>query len=94
LSGATTTSGAKILLAYHYGTFEAPEKGGTWEKALDSDPDESLPFVEAVQARFAVLDPGQILRLPLGALSTVKRHLVPLCGCGHNGCLKVATGER
>jgi L-ascorbate metabolism protein UlaG (beta-lactamase superfamily) len=61
------TSGAKILLAYHYGTFEALEKGGTWEKALDSDPGESLPFVNDMNARFAVMDPGQILRLPLAA---------------------------
>ncbi len=61
------TSGAKILLAYHYGTFEAPEKGGTWERALDSDPDESWPFIKDLQARFAVLDPGPILLLPLAA---------------------------
>ncbi len=59
------TSGAKVLLAYHYGTFEAPQKGGTWEKALDSSPDGCTPFVKDVQARFAVMDPGEILRLPL-----------------------------
>jgi L-ascorbate metabolism protein UlaG (beta-lactamase superfamily) len=61
------TSGARILLAYHYGTFEAPQKGGTWAKALDSSVDESTPFIKDMQAKFAVMDPGEILRLPLAA---------------------------
>ena len=58
------SSGAKALLAYHYGTMEAPEKGGSYQRALESDPAASLPFVKDLSAPFLRLDPGEPLRLP------------------------------
>jgi len=60
------SSGAKVLVAYHYGTMEAPVKGGGYERALESDPDGSLPFLTDVDAPFLRLNPGETLRLPLG----------------------------
>ena len=59
------SSGAKVLLAYHYGTMEAPEKGGGYERALESDPDGSLPFLKDIDAPFLTPNPGEVLRLPL-----------------------------
>ncbi|HUV39566.1 MAG TPA: MBL fold metallo-hydrolase [Planctomycetota bacterium] len=59
------SSGAKALVAYHYGTMEAPAKGGGYERALESDPDGSLPFLEDIDAPFLRLDPGETLTLPL-----------------------------
>ena len=55
----------KVLLAYHYGTMEAPEKGGGYERALESDPDASRPFLKDLDAPFLTLNPGETLRLPL-----------------------------
>jgi len=59
------SAGAKTLLAYHYGTMEAPERGGLYERSLESDPDASLPFLEGIDAPFLRLNPGETLRLPL-----------------------------
>jgi L-ascorbate metabolism protein UlaG (beta-lactamase superfamily) len=59
------TCGAKVLLAYHYGTMEAPEKGGGYERALQSDPGDSLPFVRDLDAVFLTPGPGEVLTLPL-----------------------------
>jgi len=59
------SSGAKALLAYHYGTMEAPEKGGGYERALESDPDASLPFLADIDAPFLRLNPGETRTLPL-----------------------------
>jgi hypothetical protein len=58
------TSGAKVIVAYHYGTFEAPE-GGSYRRALESDPEQSLPFVRDLSAPFLILNPGEPLHLPL-----------------------------
>jgi L-ascorbate metabolism protein UlaG (beta-lactamase superfamily) len=58
------TCGAKVLLAYHYGTFQAPEPG-EYYRALQSDPQASLAFTSDLAARFLVLDPGQTLHLPI-----------------------------
>jgi L-ascorbate metabolism protein UlaG (beta-lactamase superfamily) len=57
------TSGAKILVAYHYGTFDLPpgSYGGC-------DPDDSLPYVQDLAAQFVILNPGELLQLPLGPL--------------------------
>lgn len=57
------TSGAKVLLAYHYGTMEAPEDGG-YRRALESDPEDSLPYLKDLKGRFLILNPGEILHLP------------------------------
>jgi L-ascorbate metabolism protein UlaG (beta-lactamase superfamily) len=54
------SSGAKIMFAYHYGTFELPP--GSYGNC---DPRDALPFVEGISARFLQPDPGEILRLPL-----------------------------
>ena len=54
------TSGAKAMIAYHYGTFDLPpgSYGGC-------DPDDSLPYVKDLKAVFLKPDPGEILKLPL-----------------------------
>lgn len=54
------TSGARVMLAYHYGTFDLPP--GTFGSC---DPQDSWPYVEGLSARFLQLDPGELLRLPL-----------------------------
>jgi len=54
------SSGAKVMIAYHYGTFVLPP--GSFGNC---DPKDSLPFVEGLSAQFLQLDPGEILRLPL-----------------------------
>jgi L-ascorbate metabolism protein UlaG (beta-lactamase superfamily) len=53
------TSGAKAMVAYHYGTFDLPpgSYGGC-------DPDDSLPYIKDLKAVFLKPDPGEILRLP------------------------------
>ncbi len=53
------TSGAKAMIAYHYGTFDLPpgSYGGC-------DPDDSLPYVKNIKADFLRPDPGEIIRLP------------------------------
>ena len=54
------TSGAKAMIAYHYGTFDLPpgSYGGC-------DPDDSLPYVKDLKAAFLKPDPGEILTLPI-----------------------------
>ena len=54
------TSGAKVMIAYHYGTFDLPP--GTFGSC---DPKDSLPYVQDLTARFLQLNPGELLRLPL-----------------------------
>jgi L-ascorbate metabolism protein UlaG (beta-lactamase superfamily) len=53
------TSGAKALIAYHYGTFDVPKGsfGGC-------DPDDSLPYVKNLNAVFLKPNPGEIIKLP------------------------------
>lgn len=53
------TSGAKAMIAYHYGTFDLPpgSYGGC-------DPDDALPFIKDLKAEFLKPDPGEILKLP------------------------------
>jgi len=53
------TSGAKILIAYHYGTFDLPpgSYGGC-------DPDDALPYIKDLKAVFMKPDPGEIIKLP------------------------------
>lgn len=56
------TSGAKVMVAYHYGTFDLPpgSYGGC-------DPEDARPYIEGLPARFLLLNPGEVLRLPLEA---------------------------
>ncbi len=53
------TCGATDLIAYHYGTLEVPPGG-----PFGSDPEECLPLVEGLSARFHLLSPGALFRLP------------------------------
>jgi L-ascorbate metabolism protein UlaG (beta-lactamase superfamily) len=52
------TSGAGILIAYHYGTFDLPPDsyGGC-------DPDDALPYIKNLNAEFLKPDPGEIILL-------------------------------
>ena len=52
------TCGAKVLVAYHYGTFDVPTGG-----PFGSDPEDCLPLVEGLSARYLMPNPGQLLRL-------------------------------
>ena len=54
------TCGAKVMVAYHYGTFDLPS--GTWGSC---DPEGALPYVKGLSAQFLLLSPGELLRLPL-----------------------------
>jgi L-ascorbate metabolism protein UlaG (beta-lactamase superfamily) len=54
------SSGAKIMIAYHYGTFDLPP--GSFGSF---DPQDSLPYVKDVPARFLQLNPGEVLQLPV-----------------------------
>lgn len=53
------TSGTKVMIAYHYGTFDLPpgSYGGC-------DPDDSLPYLKDLGAKFLKPNPGEILYLP------------------------------
>jgi len=53
------TSGAKAMIAYHYGTFDLPpgSYGGC-------DPDDSLPYIKNLKADFLKPNPGEIIKLP------------------------------
>jgi L-ascorbate metabolism protein UlaG (beta-lactamase superfamily) len=53
--------GAKVMLAYHYGTYDLPP--GTFGSC---DPKDSLPYIEGLSASFLQPNPGEILRLPSG----------------------------
>jgi L-ascorbate metabolism protein UlaG (beta-lactamase superfamily) len=54
------SSGARVLLAYHYGTFDLP--AGDFATC---DPADSLPYVAGLPAEFIQLDPGELFNLPL-----------------------------
>jgi L-ascorbate metabolism protein UlaG (beta-lactamase superfamily) len=54
------SSGARVMVAYHYGTFDLPL--GSFGNCLPKD---SLPYLEGVAADFLQLDPGELLKLPL-----------------------------
>jgi hypothetical protein len=54
------SSGARALLAYHYGTFDLPAGG-----YATCDPADALPFVKDLPAEFLQLDPGEPFKLPL-----------------------------
>jgi L-ascorbate metabolism protein UlaG (beta-lactamase superfamily) len=55
------TSGARVLVAYHYGTFDLPP--GTYGSC---DPQQAVPYVHGLHAQFLLANPGELLRLPLG----------------------------
>ena len=50
---------AKVMLAYHYGTFDLPP--GSFGSC---DPDDSLVYIQHLQAEFLKPDPGEVLYLP------------------------------
>jgi L-ascorbate metabolism protein UlaG (beta-lactamase superfamily) len=52
--------GARVAIAYHYGTFDLP--AGTFGGCT---PEDCLPYVDGMAARFLQLNPGEPLRLPL-----------------------------
>ena len=54
------TTGAKKMIAYHYGTFDLPP--GSWGNC---DPTDSLPYIKDLDADFLQLNPGEVLRLPI-----------------------------
>ncbi|MCD6416057.1 MAG: MBL fold metallo-hydrolase [Planctomycetes bacterium] len=54
------TSGARVMVAYHYGTFDLPP--GSYGNC---DPKDALPYVEGLPGEFAQPNPGEILRLPI-----------------------------
>ncbi len=58
------TSGAKVMVAYHYGTFDLPpgSYGGC-------DPDDSLPYVKGMKAKFLKPDPGEVFRLSMNKIN-------------------------
>jgi L-ascorbate metabolism protein UlaG (beta-lactamase superfamily) len=56
--------GAKVLVAYHYGTMIAPERGA-YARALESDPEDSKPYLAGVAGEFRVMNPGEALTLPV-----------------------------
>lgn len=56
--------GAKVLIAYHYGTFDLPT-----EPYASSDPRDALPYLEGVPGKYLLLNPGEVLRLPLSSAS-------------------------
>jgi hypothetical protein len=51
---------ARVLVAYHYGTFDLPAGG-----FASQSPAASLPYLAGLSADFRVLNPGQPLKLPL-----------------------------
>lgn len=52
--------GAKALIAYHYGTYDLPP--GSF---ANCDPDDALPYLRELPARYLKLQPGEVLPLPL-----------------------------
>ena len=55
------TCGAKVMIAYHYGTYEMPP--GTYGSC---DPEDAKHYVEGrLRARLLMPNPGELLRLPL-----------------------------
>ncbi len=53
--------GAKVMIAYHYGTFDM--EPGSYGNC---DPQDALPYLADVPGRFLILNPGEILELPVG----------------------------
>lgn len=52
--------GAKVMVAYHYGTLKFPPNFPNF------DPTDAYPFIENIPARYLVLNPGEPLELPVG----------------------------
>jgi L-ascorbate metabolism protein UlaG (beta-lactamase superfamily) len=52
--------GAKVMIAYHYGTFDLPP--GSFGNC---DPDDALPYLKDVPGRFLKLGPGEVVELPV-----------------------------
>lgn len=52
--------GAKVMIAYHYGTFDLPP--GSF---ANCDPDDALPYVKGLSGKYLKLNPGEVLALPV-----------------------------
>ena len=52
--------GAKVMIAYHYGTFDLPP--GSF---ANCDPDDALPYVRDLAGKYVKLDVGEPLALPV-----------------------------
>ena len=54
------SSGARVLVAYHYGTFDLPP--GSYGNC---DPLDALPYVKDLEAEYRIVDPGEVIGLPV-----------------------------
>ena len=54
------TCGAKLIVPYHYGTFDVPPGG-----PFGGEPNEYEHMVANLPGRFQVVQPGELIRLPL-----------------------------
>jgi L-ascorbate metabolism protein UlaG (beta-lactamase superfamily) len=54
------SSGAQVMVAYHYGTFDLPP--GSYGNC---DPEDSFRYISNAKADFLQLDPGELMYLPL-----------------------------
>ena len=52
--------GAKVMIAYHYGTFDLPP--GSF---ANCDPDDALPYLKDLPGEYLKLNPGETLKLPV-----------------------------
>ncbi len=52
--------GAKVMVAYHYGTFDMPP--GSYGNC---DPDDALPYVKGLPGKYVKLNPGEPFELPV-----------------------------
>ncbi len=50
--------GARVMVAYHYGTFDMPP--GSF---ANCDPDDALPYVKGLAGKYVRLNPGELLGL-------------------------------
>ena len=55
--------GAKVMVAYHYGTYDVP--AGTWGGC---DPEDARPHVNGMKAEFRTPNPGEVMRLGEGGV--------------------------
>jgi L-ascorbate metabolism protein UlaG (beta-lactamase superfamily) len=66
------SSGAKVMVAYHYGTLELPAMFAGY------DPEDAQPYIQELAAKFLVLNPGEPLELPLKELDVKSSEAEPL----------------
>ncbi len=52
--------GAKVMIAYHYGTFKIPPE------FPDCAAEDAYAYIQDLSARYLILNPGEVLHLPVG----------------------------